>query len=316
MSLLLLACTGIEEPGFVEVQDSAAPVAEDPVEYTYVDDEEDQGDPLLSLAELEQGVADGLGVHMLLDPRPFHQVYEGIRAHGDAGCPYYYDYYYETYGQHYWYDTCTTDDGTRFSGNGRSYSYSDYVSGDYTYDFLHYFYGSAKLTTPQGDTLTASGYSHAYQGLHTNGYTYTYQNMSGDYRWDGPEADGTWLSSDLSLDIYMSISEHPTAGKYVSLSSSLSGAQGPVNAMVMDGVVLYDEGRGSACPIEPSGTISLRDADGDWYDLDFHGPRAGATTVFPPDCDGCGEVWWRGQYLGDVCPDFALIMGWEEVPWL
>ena len=61
--------------------------------------------------------------------------------------------------------------------------------------------------------------------------------------------------------------------------------------------------------------MSIRDADGEWYQAIFDGPAFQGAEVFPPDCDGCGEVWFRGQRLGEVCPDFSAFTDWQDQPW-
>ena len=48
---------------------------------------------------------------------------------------------------------------------------------------------------------------------------------------------------------------------------------------------------------EPSGRVSVRTSDAVWLDVTFGGEGAAR-------CDGCGEVSWRGQVLGEACDDF------------
>jgi hypothetical protein len=67
---------------------------------------------------------------------------------------------------------------------------------------------------------------------------------------------------------------------------------------------------GSECSSEPGGTVSVRDAEGEWYDVTFQGPVSGSSTSFPAECDGCGEVWFRGAPIGDVCPDLSTLQTW------
>ncbi|MCP4809316.1 MAG: hypothetical protein GY884_28605 [Proteobacteria bacterium] len=319
--LLLLACSPEYDPRGVEPEDDPVLVdtalpEDEPDPYVY-DELPDETEPLLTTTDLEDGIAQSIDVIFSLDPRPMHAIYEDTLDDIESDCPYFYDDYYTLYGYHYWYDTCSTGGGASFSGNGRHYSYDRYVDGYYDYAYRNYFYGSAKIQTEDGHTFTGAGYSYNYDYTNTsNGYRYFYSNMYGDFRWDGPEADGTWLAEDISMVSYLYANVSPEAGVYVSLESSLSGMSGPVNAAVFDGVLMYDEVRGSPCPTEPGGTISLRDAAGDWYDVEFHGPTAGSSTAFPPDCDGCGTAYWKGEYIGEVCPDFGGMMDWgTSEPW-
>ena len=320
--LLLIACAPEYESGAVEQPDVDVPVAldtaveDEPDPYVY-DELPDEVDPLLTTTDLELGIAEGIDVLFSLDPRPLHELYVQALDDVDSDCPYFYDEYYELYGYDYWYDTCTTDGGASFSGNGRHYGYDRYVDGYYDYQFRNYYYGSAKIVTEDGHTLTAAGYSYNYDYTYTyNGYRYFYSQIYGDFRWDGPGAEGTWIERDLSMVTYLYANVSPAAGVYVSLDSSLSGLDGDVNSVVFDGVIMYDEVRGSPGPTEPGGTISLRDAAGDWYDVEFHGPTAGSTSTFPPDCDGCGTAYWKGEYVGEVCPDFSAMLDWGTgEPW-
>ena len=321
MLSLLLACgspdQGPSTLGDAPDQELVVDSAEDEVPpYVYEPDPE-QSTPLLSTQDLADAVASGLDVQFSLDPRPFHTIYEQAVDHSDGDCPYVYEDYVEAYGYWYWYDTCTTTDGTRFAGNGRHYHYDAYVDGYYDYVYRNYYYGSAKIVTPEGNTLTAAGYASNYQFTYYNDYEYFYSYMYGDYRWDGPEAQGTWLEQDLSIVSYLYSNVSPDGGVWMNLDTSISGMEDElVTAIVFDGVVIYDELRSSPCPLEPSGTISVRDAEGDWYDIDFHGPDSGATAMFPPDCDGCGDAWFDGQHIGQVCPDFTPMLVWDgETPW-
>ena len=68
------------------------------------------------------------------------------------------------------------------------------------------------------------------------------------------------------------------------------------------------------CPQEPSGTISVQGADGEWYDVVFDGPSFGETTD-PAVCDGCGTAWLEGMRLGEVCVDAGELLDWDGVPW-
>ena len=41
----------------------------------------------------------------------------------------------------------------------------------------------------------------------------------------------------------------------------------------------------------------------------------GGAPVFSPDCNGCCQVNYRGEDLGEVCPDFSGLTYWEGRPW-
>ena len=59
----------------------------------------------------------------------------------------------------------------------------------------------------------------------------------------------------------------------------------------------------------------MRDSEGEWYDVNFQGPPYQGARVLPNDCDGCGQVYYRGELLGEVCPDFSILTDWEDRPW-
>ena len=61
--------------------------------------------------------------------------------------------------------------------------------------------------------------------------------------------------------------------------------------------------------------MSVRDLDGDWYDVVFDGPTDWGADSDPDLCDGCGEAYFRGEDVGAVCPDFSGLNGWEGTPW-
>ena len=311
MLLILLACVSdndLTPVGTVEEE------PDEPTPYVLDDEEEDEA-VLLELEALRLGIEEAIDVSFQLDPVELHEAYESLRYGDYSACPYYYDSYYDLYGYYYWVDTCSSNSGWSFTGNGRSYSYGPYVDGSSDYAYRNYFYGAARIDTPDGLTFVGSGYANNYQYTNTsNGYSYHYSNLSGDFRWDG--ALDTWLGQDLQVALYTYAYRSPDGGTATSLSGSLTGLQGEVNTAVFDGVFLYDEVLGSPCSLEPSGIISLRDEDGQWYDVHFDGPESGATAMWPPDCDGCGKAWHEGELLGAVCPDFDRMIVWpEERPW-
>ncbi|MEM9460634.1 MAG: hypothetical protein AAGF11_41075 [Myxococcota bacterium] len=60
------------------------------------------------------------------------------------------------------------------------------------------------------------------------------------------------------------------------------------------------------CQSEPSGVVSMRDANGYWHELRFTDPPAlGEHEIDDPfaegDCDGCGQLSVDGQMSGSVC---------------
>ncbi len=106
-----------------------------------------------------------------------------------------------------------------------------------------------------------------------------------------------------------------SGGKGILVSGSVTVETGSVSAVVMEDLYLLEEALGSTCGIEPSGTVSILDAEGRWYDLVFDGPTDAAPEVDPAVCDGCATAWYRGAALGEACIDFSVLTAWESSPW-
>lgn len=298
---------------------TTAPEEETGSDYIY--DEEEQAGPLHDLDEVAESVGEVLDALTRVDPHTLTATYEALRTEGgDDSCPYYYtdgdgdDYY----GYQYWYDSCTSDGGTTFQGYGYSYYYEPFDSGSTHYDDYAYVQLYGSITDRLGDALEVSGYYYHYTyGSRGTADRYGYAYLVGDARWNDEDAQGTWLAQDLSLDLYYSWSydSDVEVGTGLSVSGSMSGLTGPMNSALLDDFYLYSADLGSPCDLEPSGSLSVRDADGEWYHIAFQGPAWSGAPVFGPDCDGCGQVTWRGDELGEVCPDFGALTSWEGRPW-
>ena len=63
------------------------------------------------------------------------------------------------------------------------------------------------------------------------------------------------------------------------------------------------------------GNQQARDNAGQWYDVLFDGPLEYGEQVDPDLCDGCGQVWYRGEPLGEACVDFSHLLDWSGRPW-
>ena len=313
--LLILACLGPVNNIVEPVPEPGVEAVLEPTPYVVVD-EASEVEPLTPEV-LAVGITQAIDSLLHVDPVPFHEKYEGLREGMDDGyCPYYYPDYYEDYGQYYWIDSCSSDMGGNFAGNGRSYLLEPYVNDEYEYEHVGYFYGSARIEGADGEVMSAAGYSSAQEYRHSgNGYTYYYHDMWGEFSAENLGLEDTWLTTNWRLDHTLSANISPEGGKYIYLNSALSNMEGPINAAVLEGVMVYDALRGSPCPQEPSGLFSLRDSEGRWYEVEFDGLPSGGTAMYPPDCDGCGEAWLDGVSVGTVCPDFSALLDWEGRPW-
>jgi hypothetical protein len=335
---MFLACSSAESP--VQITDSSDPTPQaqtdssdpavtdsadtalEPSDYIYDDD--DKATPGLAMDEVESAITEAALAIFEIDPLLFHDAYDtatqdayqAAAAGLEEECPYFVDYYLEDYGQYYWSDTCTDDRGTSYAGYGISYNLDGYTSGSTIYPHYRYFYGDALVTDPDGHSIEGSGYLYYYEYSYPGSSRTTYLNTYGTYRSDDPEHADTWLAQDLDIEINLTASHYQTyPGSTMSLTASVGGLEGAVSTVRMEEVYLYSESLGSMCPGEPSGLVSVRDDEGNWYEVDFHGPEYWGAAVFMPDCDGCGQVSWRGEALGTVCPDFSRLVSWESRPW-
>jgi len=286
---------------------------DDPGEYIYEDEEHEQVE-LLSVGELEQGLLEAFETLLWVDPLLMHDAYEGSRQQGDGDCPFYY-YTYDVNGYDYWYDTCTSTQGMSFAGWAYGYYLQPYWSGAYHYNNYAYFNGDARLIDPDGSAFEASGYANYYDYDYYD-YRYTYQYAFGDFRWDGPGSAGTWLAAEISLAMTTyTFYNRANGGQYFYFDGGVSDPGPSLSSVHMDELFMSNASGGGDCELEPAGAVSARDHQGNWYDIEFHGSPYWGASVFPLECDGCGEAWYRGEYLGEVCPDFSPLTSWEELPW-
>jgi hypothetical protein len=294
--------------------DTAADTGDDdPSEYTYDDD---GFEPTLDASAVEAAVGDAIAQVFAIDPNTIFDSFERVVNSGDSACPYYYDDYYELYGYDYWYGGCTASNDIVFDGWIYGYDYGDSLDyGSYKYHRYGWWYGDFAAADARDGDYDLSGYLYFADYEYTYGLRYFSTSITGAARSTmGLEAD-SWMVQDLSLALVLSGGYYPSYGSYVDLSGGVSGFEGDVQSVSFDGVHMADEGWGSDCPVEPSGSIGVRDGEGEWYEVFFDGPAYSGAMVFPPDCDGCGEVWWRGESLGTACPDLTGLTSWEGTPW-
>lgn len=307
---VLGGCGG--EPA-VEAADTAADA-----HVPYVFDEEAPPAPALAPEELEAAVEEAVARAFTLNASPVFPAYAAAMAGAEAGCP----DWYEADGNVYWYDQCTASTGARFEGYSFYQVYADTPSGDGGFLDGEAVYGVAQVTTADGHTFEAGGSAYAYSVDYydADGVTVAYSAIAsavaGAFLWDGPEADGTWLGSAISPDLSMYALIAPAYdARGAWLDGGLSGLGGAVDTVVFEDLFLYDAVLGSTCPTEPGGLVSVRDGNGDWYDVLFDGPAEYGATSDVALCDGCGVAFFRGEEVGTVCADFGPLLAWEASPW-
>jgi hypothetical protein len=304
--LLLSAC----DAGSGDVVVDDAPVEAVPYIYTT----EDTATASLTVSDLELRVADALASTWTIDATPVFDAYEAVMTGADGYCP----NYYELDGNQYWYDDCTSDLGAAFSGYAFFYRYDgDVIDGlAYTGAAL---YGVGSATSAEGARLEFGGSAQTYtavpDGVAEDSdayYVYSVSQVQGGFAYDA-STEG-WLSNGEAPDLVSVGYYVPSyAGIYVYVDGSPGSSE--EGATVFDELILYSENLMPDCPNEPYGGISVRDVDGEWYDIIFHGPSEYGEAVDSALCDGCGDAYFHGELLGEVCADFSVLTNWEVSPW-
>jgi hypothetical protein len=299
---LLIACGEDAAP------DPEAPLAPTP----YLVEEEALPPPALDATALEDALQTALDAAWSLEASPILRAYAEVSAYAEPGCPDLYD----NEGNVYWYDQCTTSGGARFDGYGFTVLYDGYVGEDgYVYEGA-VFSGVGRVVDPEGHTFTAGGTAYAIVARNT-GIARWQSVIQGSFGWDGPAARGTWMEDTLEPDLSLLAAgaDASDSGRAVALDGSVGGFEGEVSAVLFDNLLLYTSAWGSTCPTEPGGSVSLRAREGGWYDVLFDGPAEFGGTSEASRCDGCGEAWFRGERVGEVCVDMTRLLDWTEAPW-
>ncbi len=280
----------------------------------YVYEEPDEVEPALDPAALGEAIRDGLSLALRIDARPFLASYEGLLAGADGvGCPVLVRQS-DAYSQStFWQGECGTAAGGAFSGFGAVYTYEDLDYGDGTLYDGWYVYHSGRLAAGAA-TLEGSGVI-SYATAEPAGYTIHVTSLDGSFVL-APDAPGPWLDGTLGPSLTVFAAYVPGLDAHaIGLDGGLAGLAGPANTIAFSGVRLTEASLGSQCDREPSGTVSVRDAEGSWYDVVFDGPTDEAPDVDPAVCDGCGRTYFRGRELGATCVDFAPATAWGPTPW-
>jgi hypothetical protein len=278
--------------------------------------------PSLTPKQVETAISEGLAALVTIDPMALHTTYESFRAQSDDNCPYYDEDYYETYNTVYWGDACTTVAGTAFDGYAYSENNDGYYDGYNLFPEYRYFYGTARITDVDGNSWQGSGYSTYYQyhyALDTSLDTSSvYSNWSsyGSFERTGSFAEENWMDSGFSYEIYRYVGYYGYyPGAELVLDASISGLDTIAGTLDVNDFYIYSETLGSPCAEEAFGTISVRSDEGDWFEATFDGPPYWGGANFPAACDGCADLYFEGEVIGTVCPDFSVLSGWTVAPW-
>ncbi|MFT5682289.1 MAG: hypothetical protein ACI8RZ_003207 [Myxococcota bacterium] len=310
MLLLLVSCSG---SNFDTTQHQTDDTAIEPAEWPT----ESASDPVAQLTpeQLSDGITAVLDVIFRIDPESLHQAQNSSTDEMEGNCP----FTSNTTDTTIWYGQCETKSGAVFSGSVDYANLSAYTEGRYAYSEYALWIGSASVSYTDGNSLWAAGRSEEYIRQHSEtGTKESYHQIYGNFTWSHPSAEGSWLAEDYGMVIVLEGQEYTTGGTAVMLNGSMSGVGGDASVWQVSDFLLYDsdvDGVASSCTLEPSGVISAQDADGHWYDVYFQGPGTTDVSSFPPECDGCGQLYFNDALLGEVCPDFSSVLSWSDAPW-
>lgn len=321
LRLLALLASGCGSPSKEPMADGSPPVSEaedtptspeivDPPEGDYLADDASDDLPVLDAAALSVAINEALTQAMALHGGPVTAAYTEAVSGMDSDCP----TWGVDNGTPFWFDTCTSDSGTLFDGYGYQAVYTDELVDDTTFSGLA-LYTVARIVSPDGSVFEGAGGASFLQGVNASGQDVWSSYVHAGFAYDGRAAEGTWLADGLDPDMSWYAVRDPASGGAASvLTGSSAVTDSAIEAVVFDQLLLFNEVFGSSCPMEPNGSISVLDSEGHWFDLYFHGQYWGDPATPEDLCDGCGEAWYAGTYLGEVCLDFSPLRDWSAYP--
>jgi hypothetical protein len=299
---LVVACKATPNPSD-DSDDSAPSVPEDA---PYLLDDSNGAPVTVDTPAVEAALAAAIAAARSTNAQPALNSYATAAAGASADCP---SRYTDGNGLPYWNDACTTDGGTTFSGYGYAIDYLNTDNGDGYLWTGSGLYTAATVTTPDALTFTGSGSAYALRGIAGDGTIVYYSVVSGQFTWDGAEAEGTWLTGS-SPNMTMWLTENSgTHGAYFTGSV-------PISAPGFDVAVLEETSVASAnagwpCPGEIAGSVSVHSVEGVWYQVVFDG----GWTQDAATCDQCGTVWVDGVPQAEACVDASAWVDWDGSPW-
>lgn len=304
----LLACTGggvtVDGPGD---GDTPAP---------YIDPAIETEVPSLDVTTVQDAVDAVFQTLWDFQPQPVLAAYDAANADADGDCPLVFPDYNVDYGDAwYWSEPCTSDAGAAYAGFVYGVSFTDWAQDGATYTGGG-MAAAGEVVDADGRVWKGSGTVYGYAGGTDDGsYLINALIMEGTWSWDGDNGS-SWMSTGLEPGFNAYTTWVPAVGAgAVYIDGGLFGLEGELDTVVLDGFALYGEGLAPTCALEPSGTLSVRDVEGHWFDVTFDGPEQLEDPVNADWCDGCGGAWYEGSYVGEICLDFTSLLDWEERPW-
>jgi len=296
------------DTGTSPTSDTATTEPEEPA--PYILDEDEAPDVDVDLDEVGTTLQGVLDSARELNAMPVQASYDkAMEGQGDQ-CP----YYYTTPQGTYWFDNCTSTEGTEFNGYVFAYGESDVPDG---YGGLMTYWsasGAATVVDDRGNLLEIGG-----QAYHTStsgpGYVSFTSVVAGTFSWEGAEADGTWMSEGVDPDFILygqKVTGQLGDNRYMYVDGGFGGIEGGW-AVAFDENIIAEPQPGVTCTEELTGTVGVRTPEGQWVDIVFDGDIE--AEVDPADCDGCGAAFVQGEVVGQVCVDATSLVAWEDSPW-
>jgi hypothetical protein len=258
--------------------------------------------PPLTVEQLQEGLAEGLDYLARLDPSLHHDIwYDVFLANVEDGiCP---EITLHN-GMDHWNADCWSSDGAHFNGWNLRFRRGGWREGDL--DILDYAWltGHSFIEDPSGERVENFGDMELQVARTTAGSLRVDGFVFGDFSWTGDEATGTYLQEETSNETYFWFEDRGDwqSARY---EAAINWLNGPAIALRLENVAI-SEAPGS-CPLEPTGTIRLRDREGRWYDIVY-----GSS---PEElCDGCG-ILTDETGESEFCADFSSLVDWEGWPW-
>jgi hypothetical protein len=230
-------------------------------------------------------------------------AYRDLAAGADAACP----SLFQDNDVTYWLDACTAASGTRFDGFGVDVQQ---VLVDGTATTTVETVGGVATVSRDDASLALDGF---VQRSVTNdgGILGTTLFVSGAFDTDHPAVAGTWVEEGVEPDLVMTAYRFGDVSAALIMDGALVGLPGEVPVVAFDEVALVDPASGIGdCGLEPAGTVSALDGEGNWVDLVFDPVIEGDFVVTPAGtCDGCARAWAGAEALGEACFDFGAWLG-------
>jgi hypothetical protein len=283
-------------------------------------DGDDARDPAdLMGVDAAAALVEGLALALSLTPARPWDANAAALEQAEAGCP---DIYVEAAGDTggepatEWADECATTAGVAWRG-GMAWTTDITTSDDpettaaYSVSASRRLEGDALVTAPSGVLL-------GFYGSASDDLTLEVDRAGTEWNWNAgveAEARGSLLATDAAPDGWRADLALAAVSNAQQRSVEVSGTAWlgePTIAAAFDGLSLdlraqLTESPGT-CLLEPYGQMSLRDANGHWYDAVFLTNLEGEEDAA---CDGCGLLFGDGVEMGTVCPDFSA--AWDAV---